>query len=49
LSRDGELANDPANVEHVITYLRLLDASEEGPDSRVVSRIVLHIDARAGA
>ena len=31
--------------EHVITYLRLLDADEDGADWRQVSRIVLHIDA----
>jgi hypothetical protein len=31
--------------EHVITYLRLLDANADGADWREVSRIVLHIDA----
>lgn len=30
--------------EHMITYLRMLDADEEGADWREVSRIVLHID-----
>jgi hypothetical protein len=30
--------------DHVITYLRMLDAAAEGADWREVSRIVLHID-----
>jgi Uncharacterized conserved protein (DUF2285) len=30
--------------EHLITYLRLLDADVEGADWREVARIVLHID-----
>jgi hypothetical protein len=30
--------------EHEITYLRVLDAHNEGADWREVSRIVLHID-----
>lgn len=30
--------------EHLVTYLRLLDADVEGADWREVSRIVLHID-----
>jgi hypothetical protein len=30
--------------EHLITYLRLLDADAEGVDWRDVARIVLHID-----
>jgi hypothetical protein len=30
--------------EHIITYLRMLDADKEGADWRDVSRIVLHID-----
>ena len=30
--------------EHLVTYLRLLDADREGADWREVSRIVLHID-----
>ena len=30
--------------EHVITYLRMLDANAEGADWREVARIVLHLD-----
>ena len=30
--------------EHMITYLRMLDADAEGADWHEVSRIVLHID-----
>ena len=30
--------------EHIITYLRLLDANAEGADWREVARIVLHLD-----
>src|SRR5216684_3282466 len=30
--------------EHLITYLRLLDADTEGADWREVARIVLHLD-----
>ena len=30
--------------EHVVTYLRLIDADQDGADWRDVSRIVLHID-----
>lgn len=30
--------------EHVVTYLRLLDANKEQADWAVVARIVLHID-----
>lgn len=30
--------------QHVVTYLRLLDADAEGADWREVVRIVLHID-----
>ena len=30
--------------EHLITYLRLLDADAQGADWREVARIVLHID-----
>ena len=30
--------------EHLITYLRLLDADVEGADWREVARIVLHLD-----
>jgi len=30
--------------EHIVTYLRLLDADAEGADWRDVARIVLHLD-----
>jgi hypothetical protein len=30
--------------EHIITYLRMLDADEEGADWDEVARLVLHID-----
>jgi T6SS, Transcription factor, DNA binding domain len=30
--------------EHLITYLRLLDADTEGADWREVARVVLHLD-----
>jgi len=30
--------------EHIVTYLRMLDADAEDADWREVSRIVLHID-----
>jgi hypothetical protein len=30
--------------EHIITYLRLLDADAEGADWREITQIVLHID-----
>jgi hypothetical protein len=30
--------------EHIITYLRMLDANAEGADWREVARIVLHLD-----
>ena len=30
--------------EHIITYLRILDADAEGADWREVARLVLHID-----
>jgi hypothetical protein len=30
--------------EHLITYLRLLDADAEGADWREVARVVLHLD-----
>jgi Uncharacterized conserved protein (DUF2285) len=30
--------------QHLVTYLRMLDAQAEGADWREVSRIVLHID-----
>jgi hypothetical protein len=46
----GDLApSDPAltryDEEHLITYLRMLDANAEGADRREVSPIDLHIDA----
>jgi Uncharacterized conserved protein (DUF2285) len=34
---------------HIITYLRMLDADKEGADCREVSRIVLHIDPEQDA
>jgi hypothetical protein len=34
----------PYDYEHLITYLRLLDADAEGADWREVALIVLHID-----
>ena len=34
----------PYDHEHVVTYLRMLDADAEGADWREVARIVLHID-----
>jgi hypothetical protein len=39
---DPELT--PYDHEHVVTYLRLLDADAEGADWQEVARIVLHID-----
>jgi hypothetical protein len=30
--------------EHLVTYLRLLDAHAEGADWREVARVVLHLD-----
>jgi hypothetical protein len=30
--------------EHIVTYLRMLDADAEGADWRDVARIVLHLD-----
>src|SRR5882672_991622 len=40
----AELVVTPYDHEHVVTYLRLLDADKEGVDWRGVARIVLHID-----
>jgi hypothetical protein len=41
--------SDPAltvyDEEHLVTYLRMLDANADGADWREVSRIALHIDA----
>lgn len=34
------------DMSHLVTYLRLLDADEEGADWREVSRIVLKLDVR---
>lgn len=34
----------PYDEEHLITYMRLLDADAEGADWREVARIVLHRD-----
>ncbi|MCP3476439.1 DUF2285 domain-containing protein [Bradyrhizobium sp. CCGUVB1N3] len=34
----------PYDHEHLITYLRLLDADAEGADWEEVAQIVLHID-----
>jgi hypothetical protein len=34
----------PYDYEHLVTYLRLLDADAEGADWTEVARIVLHID-----
>lgn len=33
--------------EHIITYLRMLDADAEGADWREVAQLVLHIDPQA--
>jgi hypothetical protein len=35
--------------EHVITYLRLLDADAQGVDWREVARVVLHLDPDHGS
>jgi hypothetical protein len=35
--------------EHIITYLRLLDADAQGADWRGVARIVLHLDPKHDA
>lgn len=34
----------PYDEEHLVTYLRLLDADAEGADWKEIARIVLHID-----
>ena len=49
---DPDVANvaptDPAltvyDEEHVVTYMRLLDAEKAGADWREAARVVLHID-----
>jgi hypothetical protein len=40
---DGDIPTD-YDHEHLVTYLRLLDADAEGADWAEVARIVLHID-----
>jgi Uncharacterized conserved protein (DUF2285) len=35
----------PYDLEHLVTYLRLLDADAANADWREVARIILHIDA----
>jgi hypothetical protein len=44
-----EAPNSPAltpyDHDHLVTYLRLLDADAEGADWREVAQLVLHIDA----
>jgi hypothetical protein len=39
----------PYDEEHLVTYLRVLDADAECADWREVSRIVLHIDPERDA
>jgi hypothetical protein len=34
--------------QHLVTYLRLLDAEKEGADWREVAKLVLHIDPVTG-
>jgi hypothetical protein len=34
----------PYDEEHLMTYLRLLDANAKGADWREVARVVLHLD-----
>jgi type VI secretion system activator RovC-like protein len=34
----------PYDMEHLVTYLRLLDADDDGSDWTEVARIVLHIN-----
>ena len=34
----------PYDCEHLVTYLRLLDADTEGADWKELARLVLHID-----
>ena len=34
--------------QHLVTYLRLLDAEKQGADWREVARIVLHLDPACG-
>jgi hypothetical protein len=37
----------PYDEEHLVTYLRLLDADADGADWAEVARLVLHIDPRS--
>jgi hypothetical protein len=39
-----DLTLTPYDEQHLITYLRVLDADAEGADWREVAKIVLHID-----
>lgn len=34
----------PYDEQHLVTYLRLLDATAEGADWREIARVVLHLD-----
>lgn len=34
----------PCDIEHLVTYVRLLDAEADGADWTEVARVVLHID-----
>ncbi|KJC55106.1 hypothetical protein UP10_39870 [Bradyrhizobium sp. LTSPM299] len=43
-SAPSDLVLTSYDQEHLVTYLRLLDAEAEGADWREVARIVLHID-----
>jgi hypothetical protein len=38
----------PYDQEHLVTYLRLLDAEADGADWAEVARVVLHIDPVQG-
>jgi hypothetical protein len=40
----AELILTGYDEQHLVTYLRLLDADNEGTDWREVAKIVLHID-----
>lgn len=40
----NELALTAYDEQHVVTYIRLLQAESQGADWREVARIVLHID-----
>lgn len=46
-SAPTELVLTAYDEEHLITYLRLLDADREGADWKEVTRIVLHINPEA--